>query len=31
VHAPGMRFDEYIRRMDADDGPVPDEYDSFLV
>lgn len=29
VHAPGMRFDEYIRRMDADDDPNPAEYDSF--
>jgi quercetin dioxygenase-like cupin family protein len=31
VHAPGMRFDEYIRRMDADDRPDPEQYDSFLV
>jgi quercetin dioxygenase-like cupin family protein len=31
MHTPGMRFDEYIRRMDADDGPIPEEYDSFLV
>jgi quercetin dioxygenase-like cupin family protein len=29
VHAPGMRFDEYIRRMDANDDPNPAEYDSF--
>ena len=31
VHAPGMRFDEYIRRMDAGDGPDPEQYDSFLT
>jgi quercetin dioxygenase-like cupin family protein len=31
VHAPGMRFDEYIRRMDANDGPDPEQYDSFLT
>jgi quercetin dioxygenase-like cupin family protein len=31
VHAPGMRFDEYIRRMDADDDPDPEQYDSFLT
>ena len=31
VHAPGMRFDEYIRRMDADDDPNPAEYDSFTL
>jgi quercetin dioxygenase-like cupin family protein len=29
VHAPGMRFDEYIRRMDAGERPDPAEYDSF--
>ena len=23
LHTPGMRFDEYIRRMDADDDPDP--------
>ena len=31
LHTPGMRFDEYIRRMDADDDPDPAQYDSFLV
>jgi quercetin dioxygenase-like cupin family protein len=31
VHAPGMRFDEYIRRMDAGEHPQPEEYDSFQV
>jgi quercetin dioxygenase-like cupin family protein len=31
MHTPGMRFDEYIRRMDADEGPAPEEYDSFLI
>ena len=30
VHAPGMRFDEYIRRMDANDDPDPSQYDSFF-
>ena len=29
VHAPGMRFDEYIRRMDAGDKPDGAEYDQF--
>ena len=30
VHTPGMRFDEYIRRMDARDETLdPTEYDSF--
>ena len=31
MHTPGMRFDEYIRRMDANDNPDPEQYDSFLV
>jgi mannose-6-phosphate isomerase-like protein (cupin superfamily) len=31
LHTPGMRFDEYIRRMDADDDPNPADYDSFPV
>ena len=29
LHTPGMRFDEYIRRMDAGEWPDPVEYDSF--
>jgi quercetin dioxygenase-like cupin family protein len=29
LHTPGMRFDEYIRRMDADDDPDPSQYDTF--
>ena len=29
THAPGMRFDEYIRRMDAGDELDPAQYDSF--
>ena len=29
LHTPGMGFDEYIRRMDAGEKPVPAEYDSF--
>ena len=29
LHTPGMRFDEYIRRMDAGERPEPAEYDSF--
>jgi quercetin dioxygenase-like cupin family protein len=28
-HTPGMRFDEYIRKMDAGEKPDPAEYDSF--
>jgi quercetin dioxygenase-like cupin family protein len=31
LHAPGMRFDEYIRRMDARDDPDPEDYDVFEV
>jgi quercetin dioxygenase-like cupin family protein len=31
VHAPGMRFDEYMRRMDAGEDVDPAEYDSFAV
>ena|SRR5215831_1486834 len=30
LHTPGMRFDEYIRRMDAGEKPAPAEYDSFF-
>jgi quercetin dioxygenase-like cupin family protein len=29
MHTPGMRFDEYIRKMDAGEQPDPAEYDSF--
>src|SRR5688500_4558185 len=29
LHTPGMRFDEYIRRMDAGEKPNPADYDSF--
>jgi quercetin dioxygenase-like cupin family protein len=29
MHTPGMRFDEYIRKMDAGEHPDPAEYDSF--
>jgi quercetin dioxygenase-like cupin family protein len=29
THAPGMRFDEYIRRMDAGEKPDPAVYDQF--
>ena len=29
-HTPGMRFDEYIRKMDAGEDPDPAEYDSFV-
>jgi mannose-6-phosphate isomerase-like protein (cupin superfamily) len=28
-HTPGMRFDEYVRKMDAGEKPDPAEYDSF--
>ena len=31
IHTPGMRFDEYIRRMDAGEDVDPAEYDSFDV
>jgi mannose-6-phosphate isomerase-like protein (cupin superfamily) len=31
IHAPGMRFDEYIRRMDADEDVDPEEYDTFEI
>ena len=31
LHTPGMRFDEYIRKMDAGEDPDPAEYDSFEV
>ena len=30
LHTPGMRFDEYIRRMDANDDPDHSQYDSFF-
>jgi quercetin dioxygenase-like cupin family protein len=29
LHTPGMRFDGYIRRMDAGERPDPAQYDSF--
>jgi len=29
LHTPGMRFDEYIRRMDAGEKPDGQEYDQF--
>jgi quercetin dioxygenase-like cupin family protein len=29
LHAPGMRFDEYIRRMDAGEDPNGEDYDQF--
>jgi quercetin dioxygenase-like cupin family protein len=29
IHAPGMRFVDYIRKMDAGEDPDPAEYDSF--
>jgi mannose-6-phosphate isomerase-like protein (cupin superfamily) len=29
LHTPGMRFDEYVRRMDAGDELDPAEYDVF--
>jgi quercetin dioxygenase-like cupin family protein len=29
MHTPGMRFDEYIRRMDAGEKPNPEDYDGF--
>jgi quercetin dioxygenase-like cupin family protein len=29
LHTPGMRFDEYIRRMDAGERPTPADYDSY--
>jgi mannose-6-phosphate isomerase-like protein (cupin superfamily) len=31
VHAPGMRFDEYMRRMDAGEDVDHEEYDAFEV
>ena len=31
LHTPGMRFDEYIRRMDADEDVDPEKYDVFEV
>jgi len=31
LHTPGMRFDEYIRRMDAGEDPDPEDYDVFEV
>lgn len=31
LHTPGMRFDEYISRMDADEDVDPEEYDVFEV
>jgi|SRR5436190_22552090 len=29
MHTPGLRFDEYIRKMDAGEKPDPADYDSF--
>jgi quercetin dioxygenase-like cupin family protein len=29
LHTPGMRFDEYVRKMDAGEKPDPAQYDSF--
>jgi mannose-6-phosphate isomerase-like protein (cupin superfamily) len=29
LHAPGLRFDEYIRRMDAGEKPDGAQYDQF--
>jgi quercetin dioxygenase-like cupin family protein len=31
VHAPGMRFDEYMRRMDAGEDFDHEQYDAFRV
>ena len=31
IHTPGMRFDEYIRKMDADEDVNPEEYDVWEV
>jgi mannose-6-phosphate isomerase-like protein (cupin superfamily) len=31
IHTPGMRFDEYIRKMDAGEDVDPQEYDAFEV
>jgi quercetin dioxygenase-like cupin family protein len=31
IHTPGMRFDEYIRKMDADLDVNPEEYDVWEV
>jgi len=31
VHAPGMRFDEYIRKLDAGEQPDPEQYDGFAA
>ncbi len=31
LHTPGMRFDEYLRRMDAGEDFDPEEYDVFEV
>jgi quercetin dioxygenase-like cupin family protein len=31
IHTPGMRFDDYIRQMDAGEDPDPTEYDVYEV
>ncbi|HEX9415243.1 MAG TPA: cupin domain-containing protein [Gaiellaceae bacterium] len=31
LHTPGMRFDEYMRRMDAGEDPDPEDYDVWEV
>jgi mannose-6-phosphate isomerase-like protein (cupin superfamily) len=31
IHTPGMRFDEYIRKMDAGEDVNPEEYDFWEV
>ena len=31
VHAPDMRFDEYIRKLDAGEQPDPEQYDGFAA
>ena len=31
IHTPGMRFDEYIRKMDEGEDPDPAAYDVYEV
>ena len=31
IHTPGLRFDEYIRKMDEGEDPDPAEYDVYEV
>ncbi len=31
IHTPGMRFDEYMRKMDAGEDVNPEEYDTWEV